>query len=55
MSRIKVLSSSKFKDAHEIGFRDGLSGDSNQYQKPVNDYHKEYNRGYKSGKLMKGD
>jgi len=35
--------------AHRAGWKDGLNGNDNKYPKPVNDYQKVYNMGYKSG------
>lgn len=39
----------EYKDAHKQGFNDGINGIDNLYIIAINDYHREYNRGYKAG------
>jgi hypothetical protein len=52
MSKIKVLATDENKDAHRQGYHDALDKQGNLYPNPVNDYQKEYNRGYKYGSAM---
>ena len=40
------------KDAHYLGFNDGIENRNSMYPIPVNEYQREYNRGYKAGELL---
>lgn len=48
----RVLAGNEYADAHSSGFYDGLQSKKNFYPVPINDYQKEYNRGYKSGRFL---
>lgn len=39
-------------DAHKQGFFAGFHNDHVPYKNPVNEYQKEYNRGYQSGMFL---
>lgn len=39
-------------NAHYTGFNDGIENHDNMYPIPINDYQREYNRGYKAGLFM---
>lgn len=39
-------------DAHKQGFFAGFHNDNVPYKNPINEYQKEYNRGYQSGMFL---
>jgi hypothetical protein len=40
-------------DAHKQGWESGLNGGQKDFVNPVNDYQKEFNRGFRAGEYFK--
>jgi hypothetical protein len=48
----KMRNNSEAHEAHMAGYNDGLDNQPNKYPEPINEYQKEYNRGYESGRRV---
>jgi hypothetical protein len=47
-----MITPKELHEAHMAGYNDGLDNQPNMYPEPINEYHKEYNRGFESGKRV---